>query len=135
MTLDDFAERAVRRAVPFRPLGRSWQGWDCWGLVWLLHREVLDIALPSYTARYDGADDWAALDALIRAELSRYRRLAAPQPGAVAVLRIGGRYAHVGVVTGSGRMLHVLRGARTCCERYDGPVWAKRLDGFYAAAA
>ncbi len=134
MTLEDFADRAVRLAVPFVRRGRDWDGWDCWGLIWRAHREALGVALPSYSARYDSTDDWAALDALIRAEISRYERLDAPRPGAVVLMRIGGRFAHVGLVTRPGLMLHVLRGARTCREAYDGPVWAKRLDGFYAAA-
>lgn len=132
--LEAFAGAAVRAAVPFVPFGRSLEGWDCWGLIWLAYREVFEIELPSYGHLYERTDDWGATDLLIRTALPQWRPLRVARAGAVAVFRIGGKRCHVALVIRPGRMLHVLRGASTCIERYDGALWGKRLDGCYVPA-
>lgn len=133
-TLDAFADAAVRRAVPFVPFGRDWEGWDCWGVIWRAYQEVFGVTLPSYSHLYDRADDWAVTDALIVAALPQWRALPAAVAGAVVVFKIGGKRCHVGLVTRPPRMLHVLRGIASCIERYDGAIWGKRVDGCYVPA-
>ena len=46
MTWEQFTERAV--LTPFLDKGRSYLGFDCWGLVVCGYRDVLGVSLPSY---------------------------------------------------------------------------------------
>ena len=133
MTLDEFTARAIR--VPFMDKGRDWDAWDCWGMVYVFHRDVLRVALPSYTEHYQDAGDSPktrkALRDLIAASMGAWQRIGTPEPGDVVLLNIGGRPIHVGLAIGGGRMLHTERKIDTVIERLASPMWAKRIEGFY----
>ncbi len=133
MTLDDFICRAI--AVPFVDRGRSWSGWDCWALVYLFHRDVLGVAIPSYAESYTDAGQSAEtrnqLRALIAIGKALWRSVPEPVLGDVVLLNIGGHPLHVGLALGDGRMLHTERRVGTLVERLSSPIWARRVEGFY----
>ena len=89
MTPDEFAARAIR--VPFVDKGRDWDAWDCWGMVYVFHRDVLGVALPSYTEHYQDAGDSPetrkALRDLIAASMGAWRRVETPEPGDVVLIK------------------------------------------------
>lgn len=136
MTLAEFTARAV--GVPFRDKGRDWEGWDCWGLVCVFHRDVLGVDLPSHLDDYAEAGATASsrkrVGTVIAASLDRYRRIAAPDPGDVAVLNVGGRPVHVGLIVDAGRLLHAERRIGTVIERLASSRWCRRVEGFYRHA-
>jgi len=124
MTADRFL------AIPFRSGGRSYAGVDCWGLVWLYHRDVLGIAI----------DDWADVPALALRRISRlvaeHKRAwpvaAVPADGDVVVMRVassGGVIAdtHVGIVANRRYVLHTEAQAGTRLERLSAPHVAARI--------
>lgn len=41
--------------IPFEDKGRSFEGVDCWGLIYLIYKEELGITLPTYTDGYKKA--------------------------------------------------------------------------------
>jgi len=120
-------ERLV--GVPFAKGGRSYAAADCWGLLRLAYRDMLGIELPilgvaadsdrSLVERQVTADQWQAVEP------------GHEQPGDVVTLRADGWPAHVGMVVGGRRMLHVVEGASSRIERYDSRIWTSRIDGFY----
>lgn len=119
--------------IPFAEHGRNREGLDCWGMLRLVYRERLSIALPSYSERYVSTADREELARLIRSELSPWRLLppGAERPYDAILIRVRGEPMHVAVVASAGWMLHVLRGAATCLERYDRSLWKHRIKGFY----
>lgn len=130
--LDAFAASMV--GVPFRDGGRDRAGLDCYGNVYLAHREVYGIHLPLLTAEYDARPSRALEDLVRREQSAHWVEVGAPAPGDVVVLRITGRPIHLGLVLNGRDMLHVHETIATCVESYRGSAWARRVDGFWRHA-
>lgn len=117
--------------LPFKSLGRTRAGLDCWGLVYLVYREAFGVEVPRY-GEYADAYDIEEVGALVRGEIvTRWREAAPEQLGDVILLRVRGQPCHVGVVVARGKFLHAFEGTRSCVERYDGLKWRRRIMGFY----
>jgi cell wall-associated NlpC family hydrolase len=117
--------------LPFRSLGRDQSGLDCWGMVYLVYREVFAHEVPQY-ADYGDAYDIEEIGALIRGEIvTRWREVSHERLGDVILLRVKGQPCHVGVVIARGKFLHSFEGTQSCVERYDNLKWGRRKLGFY----
>lgn len=128
MTLD-FPSKFI--GIPYVSKGRGWDGCDCWGLVRLFYREVLGVLLPEYALEYADAEELRDVAALVEAGRASWERSELPQLGYVVLQRLVSEPVHVGVYVGDERMLHVRRATASCLERIDGPVWGRRVEGFY----
>lgn len=119
--------------VPYRDRGRDFDGADCWGLLWLVYRDLRGIELPSYSERYVTASDRKAMAALIAAELDPWQPVAEPDARTFdgVLMKQGGFPRHIGVVTSPGMMLHVEQGRASCIERYRSSPIVHRVVGFY----
>jgi cell wall-associated NlpC family hydrolase len=119
--------------VPFLSRGRSYDGADCWGLVWLYHRDMLGI----------GIDDWAEVPARSLRRISRliaehkraWRVVTEPRDGDVVVMRslsAGGPITdtHVGVVVNRRFVLHTEEQTGARLERLSAPHVAARIMEF-----
>lgn len=130
----DFVRRAV--GVPFVTRGRSYDGADCYGLVFLAYRDALEIPIPSYADEYVSARPSRALADLIARESRAWRRVD-DEPrwfGDVLLLRreeCGGRAAHCALALDARRMLHTEAGIDACVEMYDSPLWRDRVAGVF----
>lgn len=132
--------------IPFRDGGRTRGGLDCWGLLWLVEREVFGTQVPSFAGDYADTRDHARIAEMIEANLPGWDPVVAPdpasglctlgaeRPGDGVLLRRRGRPLHVGVVVAPGRMLHVERGTDTVLARYDGMKERHRVLGIYRHA-
>jgi cell wall-associated NlpC family hydrolase len=126
--------------LPWREKGRSWAGIDCWGLVRLVYAEALGIELPSYIESYASVSERAEIAMLLSADCERWpwRPLLPGQAEGefdVALFMRAGIAAHVGVIVGGGRMLHVEPEHESCVMKYRDGRWASRLLGVYRHAA
>ncbi len=120
--------------LPFKSLGRDRSGLDCWGMVYLVYREVFGRDVPPYAA-YADAYDIEEVGALIRGEIvTRWREVSPEKLGDVILLRVRGEPCHVGVVVARGKFLHSFEGTQSCVERYDSLKWRRRTMGFYRYA-
>jgi cell wall-associated NlpC family hydrolase len=119
--------------IPWVNRGRSIVGCDCWGLVWMVYRDLRGIELPSYSDRYVTAKDRDAIAALIAGEIDPWDEIPAGQemPFDAALMHESGIVRHIGIVTAPGRLLHVERGETSRIERYREGVLLHRLSGFY----
>lgn len=93
--------------VPWKMAGRTFDGADCWGLVWLFYKHELGIELRHYNDAY--GDDYGADTSgrKISNEFDNWRRIDQPSAGDVAVLRRAGHNCHVGIVAPRRHLLHV----------------------------
>jgi len=107
--------------------------YDCWGLLWLVMRELRGVDLPSYSDQYVTADDRAALAVLIKGELDPWGEIAAgeEQPFDGVLMKEAGFPRHIGIVTQPGMVLHVQRGETSRIERYRHGPLRHRIVGFY----
>ena len=132
MTHLDFVRRCIGPpAVTYSSKGRDWSSCDCWGLVRLYYAEVLGIKLPEYAVEYTDAEELDEVARLVVEGRANWVRVSPPQVGDVVLQRLLSQPVHVGIFNGDGRMLHVRRGTEACLERIDGPVWGRRVEGFY----
>ncbi|MET3665897.1 NlpC/P60 family protein [Caulobacter sp. 1776] len=124
--------------TPYRLMGRTPEGWDCWGCVSWLRQQLLEVASPSAGDGYlpEDAVGGRLIDTsagLIAASLGRWRLLDGPRPGAVALIEVFGRPAHVGLVLDRRAFIHAWEGTDTVIERLSDERWARRARGFYDA--
>ncbi|MCD6262277.1 MAG: C40 family peptidase [Deltaproteobacteria bacterium] len=121
--------------IPFKPKGRSYDGVDCWGLVWLFARDILNIKLPSYSDRYLNAEDQKEISTLIKSSIRdpiwTPIGWGSERFGDFVLMRILGDPWHVGVVVGGKQMLHIMKGINSCLERYTLSIWRRRIINFY----
>lgn len=124
----------------FRERGRSRDGVDCWGLVWLIYAERLGVILPNYSDRYRTTTDSQAVNAVLLQELDsgHWQDVEPGQEkfGDVVRFEIAGSPPHVGFVVGRGDMLHVLPGSGLSkLERFDTRLWRGRMRGIHRHVA
>jgi cell wall-associated NlpC family hydrolase len=117
--------------LPWRFAGRDRGGIDCWGLLWLIYRDVLGIEVASYAMETMDAPEREQIAALLTND-RQFSPWSPVEPGRerefdMAVFRRGGIESHIGIVTEPGRMLHILHGGEVVCERFDQGRWKPKL--------
>ena len=119
--------------IPSLDRGRSINGADCYGLVWLVYRDELLIDLPSYAGEYPSVTDVTTIGELISGAKTEqtWREQREARPFDVLVFRRGRVDCHVGLVVARGRMLHMAEGQSSRIEPYDTGEWLPRLTGTY----
>ncbi|EFO32624.1 D-gamma-glutamyl-meso-diaminopimelic acid endopeptidase CwlS [Roseibium sp. TrichSKD4] len=120
--------------VPYVAHGRSYEAADCWGLVWLYYRDVLQVAIPDYL---DAMSDVT----FVRSEISKvvkggrladWESVSEPKTGDVVLMRVGRSESHVGIYLDAGRVLHSeAPGDISKIERLDGVRLRNRVCGFF----
>ena len=122
--------------IPFKSCGRSYSGLDCWGLLRLIYQEELNIQLSSYTDEYVNASFYTKVSDVINAHIPEWLPIkrGTEQTYDVIILRLRGLPIHISMVIKPGVMIHVLAKINTCLERYNTPMWDKRIRGFYRYA-
>lgn len=113
--------------IPYLNRGSSFQGCDCWGLVWLYYAEIMHQLIP----RYDGYAD-AESPTMSDYISERWNQWQSIEPtnmeaGDVLALRVGRLPVHCGVYIGQGRMLHVMEGRMSCLERVNIGFWKNNI--------
>lgn len=117
--------------IPFAECGRGPQ-YDCWGLIWLMYREVLGISIPSYDSRYFSIKDVNVVN-LFNDEIKKWVNVSTPRMGDVALIDINKQPRHVGFVVNpeTKEMIHILRGCQSIMESWTIKLWRNRVAGFY----
>lgn len=119
--------------IPYVDKGRDYGGADCWGLKYLVYRDVRGIELPAYSDRYATAADRAAIARFIAGEMDDWTEIphGKERPFDGVLMREGKFPRHIGTVTSPGQLLHVQPGMTSCIERYRSGLLANRVVGFY----
>lgn len=119
--------------VPFREKGRDLSGFDCWGAVRYGLQRLYGIDVPSYTEDYVSSREGKEIAGLIERVAANW--FAVPlneaRAGDVLVLKIQNRPWHCGLVIAPPKFLHTIEEAGTVMERWDGPMWARRIVAVY----
>lgn len=119
--------------IPFISGGRTKTGCDCYGLVRLVLQEQYGIVLPELSDDYTDALNIGETSRLFAEQLPVLSadRLPEPEEQAVALITEQGYPCHLGIVAGSGYILHT--GAKTgaVCQRVTHPGLRGRIEGYY----
>lgn len=117
--------------IPRVVAGRSRAGVDCYGILWLVYRDVLGIEVASYANETLDAKERAEVADLIAGGrvISPWRQveIGTEREFDMVVFRRGGIESHIGVVVEPGRMLHVVDENGSYVETYASGRWNARL--------
>ncbi len=116
--------------LPFKDLGRTRDGVDCWGLVRLVLGEF-GVHVPSYAEGYATASERAEISGLINGAKTFWHPVEDVHELDVATFRRGRFDCHVGIVVKPGLMLHIDEAIPACIESYDSGYWKPRQTGFW----
>lgn len=119
--------------IPYRDRGRDFDGCDCYGLVWLVNREILSRELPSLHDRYTLPADRKVIAGLIAGEMQPWREVVAGAEMAFdcALMREGDQARHIGLIVAPGQLLHVEEDSISRIERYRSGTMRHRIVGFF----
>ena len=119
--------------LPYVHKGRDLKGVDCWGLVQVFYREILNIEVPEYLDLYGDAFDAPDVAAAIETGAARHweERKAPAEFGDVITFRIMGQVCHCGVSLGGRDFIHAFQGTSVCLESLTSITWNKRIAGVY----
>lgn len=134
MEFSEFVDRALD--VPFVEKGRSFGGWDCWGLIYVAYRELYGIELPRYTGDYGSTRRREELQVLIKTKMVGTWVPRDPHEiGDVALVQMLGRNCHMGLMLQKMLMLHVQDGVNATVEQIDRAPWRaeqyNKIEGIY----
>jgi cell wall-associated NlpC family hydrolase len=119
--------------LPWAPGGRDRDGLDCWGCVRLVYQEVAGIELDPLTGAYVTAEEREDIAAIVAGEMAHGPWVSCETGHEreldIALFRCFGLQSHVGVIVGSGMMLHATAGQESAIERYTDGRWAPRFMG------
>lgn len=111
--------------IPYQNRGSTFQGCDCWGLVWLFHAEELHNLIPRYEG-YEDSGDALTMKDYISGRWGAWEVVSPDdiQIGDILALKLGIKAAtHCGVYAGRGKMLHTLSGRMSCLESIERGFW------------
>jgi len=117
--------------VPWKTGGRDMHGADCWGFIRLVAKAVFNKDFPLLSEKYNSVENRAELETLMIKNSMQFKIVETPEPGDVILFRICGFNSHVGIMLNSNDFAHMWKGSGVCVERYTGPLWLNRVQGFY----
>lgn len=121
--------------IPFQERGRTRQGLDCYGLVWLVLREQFGVIMPSYDNIYTSImDDDKIISMTIKEAAQKWKKVETPQEGDVVLFRYKGFPLHCGIMVDGDEMLNIRRGIEVCLESISLMHWKPRLYGIFRYA-
>lgn len=123
--------------LPWRTLGRTRDGLDCYGLVRLVLQERWGVTTPAF----DGAgwtgqrkkEDLAAFARFVDGNMPDWRKVlwVARRSGDGVLLKVRGLPVHIGLIVSPDWFLHIQAGHNAAVERFDSLVWRHRICGVH----
>lgn len=119
--------------LPYENKGRGENGYDCWGLVRLIYKEIFLIDMPSYIDSYKNTDDSTSIGPLVTEKRDSWNVISfgLEKIGDIIIIRMMGQPMHMGLVLEENLFLHIEKGINSVVENYKTPKWSKRVIGFY----
>lgn len=119
--------------IPFVANGNDINGCDCWRLICLVYREMLNIELPTFPEiKLDATkESLLKITRAFKENKQKWNSVKNPKPFDVVLIRTGNMLFHAGLVIGKGMMLHIDKGINSTIEKYTSNLWKKKIEGFY----
>jgi cell wall-associated NlpC family hydrolase len=135
MTLKEFVSKAMM--TPFKPRGRDFSGWDCWGMFKCAYQHVNGVMLPSFADEYEStraSNDLAELVAAGRDRIGQWQKISsidASNPMDGVILKYRGLPVHIGLVISRKKFLHTEAGINTIVEDFRNLPSQDSVEGIY----
>ena len=123
--------------LPFEVAGRTKEGCDCWGLVYLVEKEIFHVDVPILRLDYSLAPEELRELASTTYSTLNYPKVEVPEEGNIVFMNLFGQEfpSHVGIYLNDGFVLHSdpLGRGLSRIQRIDVPPIANRIEGIYRA--
>ena len=130
-----FDRYAPYLSAKFTPNGRSIdKGFDCYGFVWSLMRDVYGIDIGDQWQNADISNATQYFDAAhraIEAGRTNWEKVQNPELAHVVLLRRRGIISHIGFILDKNRFIHITEQGHVRIDRFDSPLWKSQIEGFY----
>lgn len=130
MNFDDYI------GIPFKAMGTTKEGCNCWALVCMIYKDHLGIDLPTF-AEYGApktTEELIKITKVFRENKLNWINVKKPKFYDVILLRSGSMLYHCGLVIGKGQMIHIDKGVNSIIESYTSKMWKDKVEGFYRYA-
>lgn len=122
--------------LPFKEHGRSRNGLDCYGLVYLVYKEVCGVELPTFSQEYSGSEDSGSVEKALQENIPKWKRVEGNwETFDVAVFYVPKfrRFlGHVGLIYDKDRMVHCKRPIGVVSSRVKKDLrYGRMLEGVY----
>lgn len=125
-------ELAKYISIPFEERGRSHNGVDCWGLIFLVYRDILKIELPTYLEGYENLEDRKEISNIMSNDKHiLWEEVETPKLYDVCLFNMVRVPMHVGLCLDKISFMHSFKGNEVCIEKFNNIKWNKRIVGFY----
>lgn len=116
--------------IPYKTLGRSVDGLDCWGCVWLYYKEVLGTILPLHPLE---PTNIIACQKTYEQQKSNYTQVTQPQDGDIITFstRKPNYVSHVGVYVGNGLFMQSIDNVGVHILPTNHIMWRNRILGYW----
>jgi len=117
--------------IPYKHMGRDKSGLDCWGLVKLIYKDILDIVLWDIGEEYPENWSFKGKDLFMENYRKQWKRVTEPQTWDVVLLRNGGEVInHAGVMLKKGTFIHCIKTGVVLSDVSE-KIWKPQVAGFY----
>lgn len=117
-------------SIPFVQGGRSFEGADCWGLVYLYY-QVMDIEIPAYDYYAVGINTLETLRKIKAEKAAHWDQVENPAHPDVVFMRHGELQSHVGIYLGAGDFLHIETGRDVAVHNVKDFEWKHKVLGYF----
>lgn len=119
--------------LPYSNRGRSRDGSDCWGLVYMVEKEVFGIELPDLLSEYRSADNIDETSEVIAMQKAMIPadKVEVPTTGDIVLIAYRGVVCHTGIYVEPNMILHTERGKASVLEKLTRLSYRARVEGFY----
>ena len=119
--------------IPFKDMGRDFNGVDCGGLVMLAYKEETGRRIPDFDGKYIARQTRQAGKGIEYVRDASFRKIDGPEHMAVAIFSRNGLPYHVALCIDNERVIHAKEGEHVKCQRLDEIADCHCLEGFYIA--
>lgn len=115
------------RRVPYKEKGRSMEGWDCFGLLWVIFRDFTGVELPLFLEDYQNVADTQHLQNLIEGNKGMFIKVERPKPLDFILINIVGEPVHCGLFIGRDKFIHCRKATGTVISSVNDHKWKDRI--------
>ncbi len=117
--------------IPYKHMGRDKSGLDCWGLVKLIYKDILNITLWDIGEEYPENWSFKGKDLFMENYQKQWQCVTKTQAWDVVLLRNGGRVVnHAGIMLKKGTFIHCIK-AGVVLSNVNEKIWKPQVAGFY----
>jgi len=118
--------------IPFKPLGRDFNGCDCYGLVRLILLNEFDTELPSWDQDYTNTTDKKVLESCISDRYGYFEKTNDPKAGDIVLMRLCSAFpVHIGLMIDDKKFIHIRQGENVSTGKVNEHKYNRRIAGFY----